>query len=358
MKITIYTSIVFKLGRMHGPRVVVSGVVMAMSLAVVVSACGLDVVGSKSSGETDSLDASTEPSMPARDGSSSSPDATPSDPSKCSTTSTACTSGLEAGWTPVAFAASTTAACPSDFLTADVVTNASLADGACSCTCTASTTDPPSCAHGNMAVGMGANACAAMGNIPVTDSNCTSNPFPYKVDNSLNVKLTAVPFYPGTCTASTQKDDSKIISTAARVCTPPPVCNEDVCAGNVPSGFTACIAHDGDVACPGAGPFVNKTLAGSSADLTCGGCTTCTNSGTCKPATVRLYGDATCGQQFAHRAADDVCGPLTFDMPPGPGGRDVVSVRYDVEMGPVSCSATAGATSDVALAQPRTICCR
>lgn len=360
MRITIYTSIVLKLGRMHAPRVVVSGLVVATLLATVVSACGLDVVGSASTSATNSVDASVEPSKPAPDGSTpSSPDATPSDSGKCSTTSTACTSGLEAGWSPVAFATSTTAACPNDYLSADVVTNASLADGACSCTCTTSTSDPPSCAHGNMASATGMNNCAAGGTIPVADTNCTVNPFPFKVDTSLDVKLTAVPFYAGSCTAAVAKDTSKVISTAARVCTPPPACNETVCAGDVPNGFAACIAHDGDVTCPAAGPFVNKTLAGVSADLTCGGCTSCTNSATCGAATVRIYGDASCAQQFAERAADNVCGPLTFTMPaPGPGGRDVVAVKYDVTMGPVSCSATAGATSDVALAQPRTICCR
>ncbi|AKU98951.1 hypothetical protein AKJ09_05615 [Labilithrix luteola] len=359
-------------GAVSGVRasaVVTSGVVTMMALAAVMSACGLDIVGSAPSSATDSLDASTEPPSPGpdgRDGSSpSKPDATsgPGGPGPCSSTSTACISGLEAGWTPVAFATSRTASCPTDYATADVVTNANVADGACSCTCETSKTDPPSCAHGTMASATGTNGtCSVSGPVPVSDTSCTSLPLPLSVNANVNAKLTAVPFYPGTCTAGINKDETKVTSSAARVCTPPPACNEDVCAGDVPSGFSACIAHEGDVACPTTGPFVKRTLAGASADLTCGGCSTCKNSASCGVATVRLYGDATCNQQIAERAADDVCGPLKFPMAggggPGQGARDVVSVRYDVAMVAGACSSTSSPTSDVSLAQPRTICCR
>src|SRR5439155_26288922 len=97
---------------------------------------------------------------------------------------------------------------------------------------------------------------------------------------------------PGTCTIAPAIGKGASASPA-RVCMPPGSCVESLCLGTAPAGFASCLVQDGDVPCP-AGPFVNRTLSGTRADVACAGCSGCTTSGTCSIPVGRAYSGGTC----------------------------------------------------------------
>lgn len=230
----------------------------------------------------------------------------PGPPVPCSTDASVCTSGLQTGWTTIAFATSRTTACPSNFTAEDVVTNPKIQSGACTCDCTP--VNAPSCAIGNLTGTYGATSACGGGN---NSFNITSDGECYDLGGSFSLAafhdwnklgLTA-----GTCTSSPTLDTNKVSTDGVRACTPPPQCAEDVCTGSPPAGFSSCIVHDNDVTCP-PGPFSTPTVVAASVQFDCGTCSGCTNTGTgCGTAQVDYYANANCAGSLTTDNVDGKC---------------------------------------------------
>jgi hypothetical protein len=273
-------------------------------------------------------------------------------PAACTTSSTTCTSALEAGWTAIAFASDRTAACPAGYITRDLVKSPAAAAGACTCACAINAADPPTCAKGSFAGLIGTSTCTTTGvTYNVNGAGCTS------LNQTGNLSTVAryapLALTKGTCDSSVTKDAAKLGSTPVRACEPPPACGEDVCRGDGLAPFGSCIAHDGDVACP-AGPFTTKTLTGPSATLTCGGCASCTNTASCGPAKLHFFNDSACATEVATRLVNDACNAVASGTPNATNSY----FKYEVATMNAACTASTTPTTAVALDLPRTICCR
>jgi len=277
----------------------------------------------------------------------------PPPPPTCSPpTGVPCVAALAAGWSALAFATSRAQPCPATYTTMDVVANAPATAAACSCSCQISATDPPSCAKGTFTSRVGATTCDATGQpYTVNGTGCTAIGSPGAVSAFGNYP--AFPLQAGTCISATQKNTAVQTTRDLRGCVPPAECVDDVCRGAPPSGFTSCVVHDGDVPCPG-DPFTNRTLTGTGATVTCGGCATCANTATCPVPKFRFYNDAACATELATRTADGQCNPLST----GTTGTFVSRFRYDATPVGASCAPTSQPTTSVELQGQRTICCR
>jgi hypothetical protein len=163
--------------------------------------------------------------------------------------------------------------------------------------------------------------------------------------------VTQLPLTPGSCTGGVSGDDSKVTTTAVRRCAPSAECREDACRGNLPTGLRACIAHDGDVACP-PGPFADKTVAGTGVTVGCNDCTSCTASATCPVGTLGFFSDASCTASVASIAADGQC---HTNQTTGGGN---LYIRYDAPAQGVACQPGTSTPKDATLASPITFCCR
>jgi hypothetical protein len=260
----------------------------------------------------------------------------------------ACTSALPAGWSPLAFAAARAASCPEGFTAVDLVTRPAARLSACKCACQVSAADPPSCAKGTL-VGTAGNTptcdAAAVGG-PITGTGCVVKPG----TTASYARYTPLGLTRGTC-ASSSIVDQGATADPARGCVPSAPCGEAVCNGTSPEGFASCIVHDADVPCP-AGPFVKRTLAGTSAQIACGGCPTCQNTATCSVPVVRAYNDGICTTEVTSAVVNGSCNLLT-----GAAGQAFGSIKYDVALTNPSCTPTSAPTEAVSLASPRTICC-
>ncbi len=275
----------------------------------------------------------------------------PGPPLPCTTDASACTAGLLAGWTPVAFAATRAAACPANFTSSDVVTAPQVQAGACACDCTPG--QPPSCAVGNLSGMFG------------TTSQCgggTNGPYAIKADGecydwggsfplALFHDWTKLGLTPGTCTSAPTIDTNKVSVTDARACVPPQECAEDLCAGSAPAGFASCIEASGDVSCP-QGPFTTRTLVADSVQFACGACAGCTNTGTgCGNATIDYYAGAACTTSLATDTVDGKCDASNT------GVTGVTHFKYTAPV--VGAACTPGTTTVTASpAAARTVCCR
>jgi hypothetical protein len=329
-------------------RVLLGVALVASALA---GACGLTAVGSVE--PVDGLPDAEASVPPEAGGGDAAVEDSPGIPvGACTTPDTACTSALSPGWTPIAFAADRTTACPIGFTTRDLVMGPAAADGACTCACAIAPGDPPTCAKGSFAGLVGTSTCtAASVTYNVNGAGCTS----IGQTGSLSTlgKYAALPLTPGTCNSSVTKDLTKVAATSVRACEPPPACNEDVCRGDMLASLAACIAHDGDVACP-AGPFATKKLTGSTTALTCGSCAPCTNTATCGTATLHFFNDAACATEVASRVVNNACNAVASGTP----NATTSHFKYDVATMNAACTPSAAPSAAVALDAPRTLCCR
>lgn len=331
--------------------VTVEGVIRSSSVLVIaalLAACGLDAVGSAT------LESNATPDGgPPRDSETSSRDAAPQGAQSCTNTATTCTQSLESGWTTLAVAQSDDATCPTNYEATTLEHyGATASDGACTCGCQIDPADPPSCAKGKLSgkLGNSATTCKDDYSADVTGTGCST----LSAVGSLTdyAQFDPLPFTAGTCRASAQKDESKIVETSARACRPSPSCEETLCEGHAPTGFDACIVHDGDVACPSNSPFTKKQVSGAAVSLTCSGCDTCQNSGTCSAATIHYYSDMACNSEVATRPANGTCAMTTASS-----NANVRTLRYDVTVN-ATCSSTSSPVSAVTVSEPKTICCR
>ena len=273
----------------------------------------------------------------------------PGPPVPCSTDASACTSGLAAGWSPIAFASSRATACPSNFAPGDVVSNPQAQAGACACDCTPGAA--PSCAIGNLTGTTGAtNQCNGGNNSfnITTDGQCYDWGGLFSV--ALYHEWNKLGLTPGTCTSAATLDSNKVSVTDARACAPPPECVEDVCGGSAPAGFSSCIVHGNDVVCP-AGPFTARTVVADSVQFACGACAGCTNSGTsCGTATVDYYANANCTGSLATDNVDGSC-DLTGTV------ASASHIKYSAAVIGAACK-PGTSTATPTPTNLRTICCR
>lgn len=332
--------------------VTVEGVIRsssALAIAALLAACGLDTVGSATLESHAAPDSGSSDSSP-RDGSTS----PTGGPHSCTDTATTCTQSLESGWTTLAVAKTDDAACPTNYEATTLEHyGATAGDGACTCACSVDAADPPSCAKGKLSgkVGTSQTTCETQSSVTEIDgTGCTD--FAVSTTVSAYGAYAPFPLYRGKCTASAQKDESKVVERAAKACRPSTSCIETLCTGEAPSGFDACIMHDGDVACPANSPFIKKVMSGTAASLVCAGCDSCENSATCSTPTLHYYNDPTCKTEVANRVVDGTCAPASDN-----DGKAISRLRYDVTMSGVTCNASSP-VSTITMSEPKTICCR
>ena len=316
---------------------------------MLLAACSLDEGGSYAAFDAGSEASTTDGPRDAVNDMTSEP----SPPLPCTTDASACISALQPGWAPVAFEASRTLGCPANFaVTSDVVSNPQAQAGACSCNCV--TTAPPSCGVGVLNGSFGnTNQCNGGNNPPftiTTDGQCvdwggTFGLVPYH--NWTKLGLTA-----GTCTSSATPDTTKVARADMRTCMPGPMCAEDVCAGNVPAGFQACIVHDADVPCP-PGPFSNRAgVVGDAVQLSCAACAGCSATGTgCGAATVDYYANANCTGSLATDNVNGSCVPSASSV------TGISHFKYTGTVQNPTC-APGASTPTPDLTMKRTVCCR
>lgn len=250
-------------------------------------------------------------------------------------------------------------ACPNGFgQPLDAVEEPAVGAGACTCGCDLK--QAPSCTVGGGATitlgygAVGSGTCAMAGQDVPTGCSTAGfmGPFlPY--ERSYTAPLATLTG--GACDVKVVTDDTKLSTKSLRVCqaTVLPQCEGKTCPPAL-TGFTACIAATGDVACPAAWP--TKHLVGTSASFTCSAGCSCTVGGQCSTTgTLKYYPTANCtgGADLTYPVGG--CGAT-----PGSGATVYGSHRYD-PAGPSSTRCNTGGISTPSapsLAQPSTVCCR
>ena len=93
------------------------------------------------------------------------------------------------------------------------------------------------------------NTCASTGvSLNVPNANCQG------INSNIRGFYSSTPLPPViACTASTVTNDSNVTSTAMRQCSVPTNCREEICNGEVPQGFSACIVRTGTSPVPRVG---------------------------------------------------------------------------------------------------------
>jgi hypothetical protein len=264
-------------------------------------------------------------------------------PPPCQTPTGACANALPSGWELVLFETSRNAACPAGFTSEDAVADPVAATGACDCSCMVDSSS--TCTMGTMLTKHGTtNQCLNNGltiNVPGPGCVVLSSSF------STWFSGTAVPARV-TCTAAPVTNAGQVTSSELRSCQIPSQCLEEVCNGDVPIGFSACVTRDGDTACPAG--WGTKTLIGDSASLSCSACT-CTATGTCTGARANFFTDNACMTALVSLDVNDVCQAT-------PGAVRIGSYNYTAALTNPMCTATGMKTATVGLMAPRTMCCK
>lgn len=114
-------------------------------------------------------------------------------------------------------------------------------------------------------------------------------------------------------------------STFARACTwtPPGTCASpgEICspAVTLPAGFQVCVAHEGEMACPGFGPYQDKHVFYEGLDDTrsCSPCACGAAVGGECSGLISIYADATCSSGPLAALTVDATGPACADLPAG-----------------------------------------
>jgi hypothetical protein len=261
----------------------------------------------------------------------------------CDTPPGACVGALPADWELILFEPTRAAACPINFTGTDLIASPTAGAGACECSCTVNAN--PTCTQGMMATKYGDDdTCPTVGlTLNVPNGNCIA------ITSNIRGFYSSTPLPPViACTASTVTNDSNVTSTAMRQCSVPTNCREEICNGEVPPGFSACIVRSGDLACPAG--WDAKTVVGDGADLTCSSCT-CQATATCTNGRIIFYSNTGCGTQLAAFDVNDVCQSTG-------GGGAIRSFRYSATVTNPQCTANGMKMGTVALTGTRTVCCK
>jgi hypothetical protein len=261
----------------------------------------------------------------------------------CETPTGACVAALPANWELVLFASNRATGCPVNFGATEVIAAPSAGAGACDCSCTVNS--GATCTQGMMATKYGDDdTCPTVGlTLNVQNGNCLG------ITSNIRGWYSSTPLPPTiACTAATVTNDSNVNSTGMRQCAVPETCREEICNGEVPAGFSACITRTGDVACPSG--WDAKTVVGTGADLTCSSCT-CQATANCTNGRITFYSNTGCGTQLAAFDVNDVCQSTG-------GGGAIRSFRYSATVSNARCTADGMKTGTVALSGSRTGCCK
>ena len=262
----------------------------------------------------------------------------------CRTPPGACVNGLPSGWKLVAFANSRNLACPAGLEQKEVVTAPVAGAGACDCSCTLDAT--PSCHKGAMRTAYSTDdSCDKTGaSVNVNGTGCTA------LNGSLSTYFAGHPVDAvAHCTATATADKTKVTVAQQRYCDIPRACQEDVCNGDAGNGFSACIATEGDVACPSG--WDTRTVVGDDVTLSCAACTGCSASASCTGGKLQFFSDSSCNTPLVTVDVNDTCVSTN-------GGGNIKSFLYSATPANVQCTGTGPKTGTVGLAAPRTICCK
>ena len=269
-------------------------------------------------------------------------------PPTCAATG-ACTTALPAGWTPMAVPTNASTACPSGFAATDRLAQVTAVAGACDCGCNV-TTDPV-CDVGSMQRFVSNDSsCGTTGVLlTINGGGCTAGPAAGPVSD--HGKSTPLGPSGGVCGGTVVEDKAKVTKTVLRTCDGAS-CAENVCKGDVPLGFSACVVKAGnEPTCP-AGFTAQRTLVGADFTLGCSSCACNVNGpSTCTGATLKYYSDPACNNVVTAGPVDGVCNANQNV------GSNWNHFKYAATLNRV-CTASGAKTAAPALAQPTTVCCK
>jgi hypothetical protein len=150
------------------------------------------------------------------------------------------------------------------------------------------------------------------------------------------------------CSWAVNTDPTKVTATAERYCDVPTACQEDVCNGVVPAGFSACIYVSGTDTCPSG--WNAETTVGDATTLSCSTCG-CNASASCTGGDVQFYSDNACSTALVSLAVNGSCVTTS-------GGGQVKSYKYSATVTNAQCTATGSDTATTGLTAQHTICCK
>ncbi|HEY8039601.1 MAG TPA: hypothetical protein VIF15_07395 [Polyangiaceae bacterium] len=280
----------------------------------------------------------------------------------------ACTAGdVPAGWTVVAFSATTRPVCPGSYGTEQaVVSNVSGAAASCACACSGTAAQCVGLA-GYYYYGTNQSACGTattVNNANINNGACTGTGDSIPNNTWYELLSTTPTVQQGTCSGSGQVSGSlqPVTTSAGATCSVAKPLGAG-CSGNqacVPTTgttFLQCIAHPGDVNCPAFG-FTTKTLAstgnpGYVDSRGCGGCSCSTNLQSCAPLTSMAF--------YSNNNCTGTSWPIYNSCTGEVAGGTALSYKINVtETGDPSCQPSSGSspTGTVTLdSNVETICC-
>jgi hypothetical protein len=197
----------------------------------------------------------------------------------CMSQGYACVSPAPGGWSFVAFAPSTppsVTACPTSLQTTSVDVDPIDTPANCSCTCDVGT--PPTCT-GMVSTKFGTNGtCPTGGGSAPADASCGTVP----VSVGAYMQASNPAGSGGSCVANPSTDVPSPGSTAGEICSGQHAfgagCSTGLVCALVPAPFSACVAKNGQVACPAQSPYTTVHYAGQLNDTR--SCTNCQCGGT------------------------------------------------------------------------------
>lgn len=259
-----------------------------------------------------------------------------------------CVGSIPTGWS-IVLREGSRAACPAGYGSHDTLEDPQAMNGACTCTCTLS--QHPTCENGTLqgSYGTGGPPCSTptLG-LGVSGGTCAQLQPGGPTPGAVAVQ----PIAPagGTCASTAKGDTSQVSAVESRLCAVPAAEADGVCNGTVPSGFVACIAAPGSVACPAGLPFTTHTVVADNETLVCSACTGCTVNASCGPGSVTFYSDYLCGQAVGTITANGTCTQTTW-------GGNMNSIRYQ-SASTSTCGASGTSTATFQPSAPQTVCCR
>lgn len=308
---------------------------LIVASALLVAACGLDVVG-----VAPSLDGSA----PVSSGDAAAPTADAAGPgvdaNECAATCPA-TAANDATFKTVVLYGEATAVCPASFDSADVVEDPVAKPTACGCgTCTVT--------------------ASCNGDLSVHNSNsagCGNPDGTFDANNGACMKLFNTAwghnfeeFTPAAATnvkgsAPTTQNPSEVDRAQKRICTARAgTCTGASCAA--PSGFKSCLEADGEESSCPAG-FPDRHTVGDDIVLTCGDCTAANATATCT-GTLNWWSTSSSCAGTPNAIPANTCGEVDSS--------DLASYQWVGAIATQSCTATPG-TPNVTLKGVKTICC-
>ncbi len=190
-----------------------------------------------------------------------------------------------AGWELVLYGTSRTDACPTGFDQADPIESPTA--GANACACAACVKTGTTCTTGTIptkADNGGGGCGSTASNLDANNGNCQNLNGSFGVD----ALILAPPAVRGTCTSAASPVPANVMSQPRRLCRPQPsTCTASACGG--PASMQACIAAQGDVACPSG----TKHLVGADVALACPSCGCSITAATCG-GTMDFFGQSNC----------------------------------------------------------------